>query len=65
MTTEEIEKHLLSDLQAYTEFIEKMLTKHLDNNTNDRIYWDAWFNGATGKDLEDADGGKVFETNIE
>lgn len=61
----EIAEKLMSDVPAYKEFIERMLRKHLNSNESDRIYWDAWFRGAEGRDLEDADRGKVFQVEAE
>jgi hypothetical protein len=60
LTPEQIAEHLLSDPQAYNEFIKGMLIKHLETPTSEKIYWDAWFRGATGNDLVEADSGKVF-----
>jgi hypothetical protein len=58
LTSEEITKKLFSDLYSYQEFIETMVTDHLENSKNsEKIYWDAWFRGAEGKELEDADRG--------
>jgi len=35
-----------------------MVTDHLENsNVSEKIYWDAWFRGAEGKELEAADRG--------
>jgi hypothetical protein len=61
LTTEEIAINLLSDISSYKEFIQNMLVKHLETKNSERIYWDAWFRGATGEALERADGGVVFE----
>ena len=61
LTPKEIAKNLMSDVPAYQEFIERMLRKHLNSNETDRVYWDAWFRGAEGRDLEDADAGKTYK----
>jgi hypothetical protein len=34
------------------------------DSTHSRIYWDAWFRGATGKDLEDADKGIPYNPTV-
>jgi hypothetical protein len=60
MEASQIAKNLLSDTNAYYEFILKMVTNHLMNNPDEKIYWDAWFNGAVNKDLEDADKGVPY-----
>jgi hypothetical protein len=60
LAPEQIAKNLLSDKEAYNEFVEAMLVGHLKNDVKTQVYWDAWFRGAKGKDLEDADNGKVF-----
>jgi len=60
LTVEQIAKNLLSDKEAYNEFVEAMLVSHLKHDVKTQVYWDAWFRGAKGKDLEDADNGKVF-----
>jgi len=52
LTSNEIAKHLLSDRVSYEEFVERMLTKYLNKNDTDRIYWDAWFRNAKGKESE-------------
>ena len=62
MTPKEIAKHLMSDPQAYNEFIERMLESHLKANELTKTYWSAWFEGAEGKDLENADAGIPFES---
>lgn len=61
LNSEQIAKHLLSDVDSYKEFIETMLKKHLEKNSHDKIYWDAWFRGAENKALENADKGIVFQ----
>jgi hypothetical protein len=58
---DEIAEHLLSDKAAYGEFMKEYLSEYLDKHSDKSIYWDAWFRGARGKDLEDADKGKVFK----
>jgi len=65
LTPNGVAKYLMSDPQAYNEFIEIMLVKHLQMNDADRIYWSAWFEGAKGKDLENADDGIPFEALVE
>ena len=58
---DEIAEHLMSDKSAYGEFMKEYLTEFLDKHSDKSIYWDAWFRGARGKELEDADKGKVFK----
>jgi hypothetical protein len=57
----QIVDNLMSDPQAYNEFIKAMLVAHLKSDVKTQIYWDAWFRGADGKDLEDADNGKIYQ----
>lgn len=53
LTTEEIVKHLLTDLYSYKDNIEHMLIKHLEMNDADRTYWDAWFSGKDDEKLSE------------
>jgi hypothetical protein len=57
LTNEAIAEHLLSDLYSYKENIKELIVVSLMDSTHRRIYWDAWFRGATGVDLENADKG--------
>lgn len=60
LTNEEIADCMLSDIQAYKENIREIIIGRLMDSTAQRVYWDAWFRGADGKDLEDADRGVVY-----
>ena len=61
LTNEEIAENMLSDIQAYRENIKEIIIGRLMDSSCQRTYWDAWFRGAKGKDLEDADEGKVYK----
>lgn len=61
LTNEEIADHLLSDMEAYKEFVKEIIVGRLMDSSRQRVYWDAWFRGAKGKDLENADKGIVFK----
>lgn len=61
LTNEQIADFLLGDMEAYKENIREMLIGRFMDSSTQRIYWDAWFRGAEGKDLEDADKGIVYE----
>ena len=60
LTNEQIADALLSDMQSYKENIREILIGRLMDSSSQRTYWDAWFRGATGKDLEDADKGIIY-----
>ena len=62
LTNENIAEKLLSDMGAYRENIKEIIVGRLMDSSHQRTYWDAWFRGATGKDLENADAGKIFQT---
>jgi hypothetical protein len=64
LTNEEIADHLLSDMEAYKEFVREIITGRLMDSTNTRVYWDAWFRGAEGKNLEDAQKGVVYTEKL-
>ena len=61
LTNEEIAEHLLSDLQAYEENIKEIIIGRLMDSSHEKTYWDAWFRGAKGKDLEDAEKGIIYK----
>lgn len=61
LTNEEIADNLLSDISSYKDEIKEIIISRLMDSANQRIYWDAWFRGATGRDLENAMKGKIFE----
>ena len=51
---------MLTDLDSYGEYIEEWMEEHLERHPDKRISWSAWFEGAHGKALEDADRGIEF-----
>ena len=61
LTNEQIADFLLSDIEAYKVDISHIIIGRLMDSSRDRIYWDAWFRGAIGKDLELADNGIVYK----
>ena len=61
LSNEEIADNMLSDIQAYREFIKEIIVSRLMDSSHQRTYWDAWFRGAEGKDLENADNGKIYQ----
>ena len=61
LTNEQIADNMLSDIEAYRENIKEMIVGVLMSSARQRTYWDAWFKGATGKDLENADNGKIYK----
>ena len=60
LTNEQIANAMLSDIQAYQENIKEIIIGRLMDSTHQRTYWDAWFRGAKGKDLENAEKGIVY-----
>lgn len=60
LTNEQIADCILSDTKAYKEDIREMIIKILNKSPRSKIFWDAWFRGAEGKDLEDAYRGVVY-----
>lgn len=64
LTNEVIADNLLSDIEAYKENIKEIIIGGLTDSTHQRIYWDAWFRGAKGEDLENADGGVIFKLKV-
>lgn len=61
LSNEDIVDKILSDISAYKEEIKEIIIGRLMDCSNQRTYWDAWFRGATGKDLEDAMIGKIYK----
>lgn len=61
ITNEEIAGHMLSDIQAYEEYVKEIIISRLKDSSHQRTYWDAWFRGAKGQDLENADRGIIFK----
>jgi hypothetical protein len=47
-------------MESYKEFVREIIISRLMDSTDTRVYWDAWFRGAEGKDLEDAQKGIVY-----
>ena len=64
LTNEEIADKLLSDIFSYKDNIKEIIIGRLMDSANQRIYWDAWFRGAIGKDLENAENGKIFDDSM-
>lgn len=77
LTTENIADCLLSDLYSYSEDIDSLVAKSpfdvslklqlviaLDENVSSQIYYDAWFRGADGKALDNADNGVRFKGEL-
>jgi len=62
LSNEEIADHLLSDMEAYKEYVREIIIGRLMDSSTQRIYWDAWFRGAENKDLEKAEKGIVFKS---
>jgi hypothetical protein len=60
LINEQIAEKMLSDIEAYRENIKEIIISRLMDSSCQKTYWDAWFRGAEGKDLEDADRGKAF-----
>lgn len=57
LSKKQIIEAMFTDLDAYKEYMEEWLEEHLERHPEKVISWSAWFEGATGKDLEDADRG--------
>lgn len=64
LSNDVIAENLLSDIYSYRENIKEIIISRLMDSTHSRIYWDAWFRGATGKDLEDADKGIPYNPTV-
>jgi hypothetical protein len=60
LTNEQIAENMLSDIYSYRENIKNIIIGRLMDSSHQRTYWDAWFRGAKGKDLENADKGIIF-----
>jgi hypothetical protein len=61
LANEQIADDLLSDMDAYGDIIREIIIGRLMDSTNFKVYWDAWFRGAEGKDLEDAERGIIYK----
>ena len=64
LSNETIADYMLSDIEAYKENIKDIIVANLMSSNHQRIYWDAWFRGATGKDLERAERGIIYKAPI-
>lgn len=60
LTDEQIADNILSDIDAYKEDIRGLIIGRLRDSSNERVYWDAWFRGAKGVDLENAERGIIY-----
>jgi hypothetical protein len=60
LTNGQIADHLLGDMDSYEDFVKEIIVGRLMDSSHKRIYWDAWFRGAKGKDLEKADKGVIY-----
>ena len=63
LTNEEIAELMLTNMEANREFIKEIIVGRLMDTSAQRTYWDAWFRGAKGKDLENADKGIIYKNN--
>jgi len=61
LSNDEIIEHLYSDFEANKESISHMLLGVLQSESTSRVYWDAYFRGATGQDLERAEKGIIYK----
>lgn len=61
LTNEQIADNMLSDMTSYSEFVKEIIVGRLQDSSYQRTYWDAWFRGATGKDLENAEKGIIYK----
>lgn len=52
---------LLSDMSAYQDKVTNIIAIFLEDNPDSKSYWDAWFRGANGKDLENAEKGIIYK----
>lgn len=64
LSNEQIADHLLSDMAAYREHVREIIISRLMDSASQRVYWDAWFRGADGKDIEAAEKGIVFKEKV-
>jgi hypothetical protein len=63
-TKEKMWQLLVKKEYAKGGMVKNNIVKHLENNQDDKIYWDAWFRGADGKELEDADKGIKYKCEL-
>jgi len=61
LSNEKIADSLLSDFDAYKEYIKEIIVSRLMDSSSQKTYWDAWLRGATGKDLESAEKGIIYK----
>jgi len=61
LSNDEIIEHLYSDFEANKESISYMLLEVLQSESTSKVYWDAYFRGATGQDLERAEKGIIYK----
>ena len=61
LSNDEIIEHLYSDFEANKESISYMLLEVLQSESTSKVYWDAYFKGATGQDLERAEKGIIYK----
>ena len=61
LSNDEIIEHLYSDFEANKESISHMLLGVLQGESTSKVYWDAYFRGATGQDLERAEKGIIYK----
>ena len=61
LSNDEIIEHLYSDFEANKESIAHMLLGVLQSESTSKVYWDAYFRGATGQDLERAEKGIIYK----
>ena len=61
LSNDEIIEHLYSDFEANKESISHMLLGVLQGKSTSKVYWDAYFRGATGQDLERAEKGIIYK----
>jgi len=61
LSNDEIIEHLCSDFEANKESISHMLLGALQSESTSKVYWDAYFRGATGQDLERAEKGIIYK----
>ena len=62
LTNEEIADFLLGDIDAYKEYIRGIIVGRLMDSSYQKAFWDGWFRGAEGKDLEDGERGIIYKT---
>ena len=61
LTNEQIADKLFSDIYSYEESIKHMIITRLMDSSGEKVYWDAWFRGAKGEDLENAERGVIYK----